>query len=104
MESKNNLETYLYNLKTSYEDTLKGKISEDDQEELKSSVEGALDVRTARSVTRWLGYMAVFGHTIMIGPFGYYDIRLIIIFGHNVFFFTFFGRDQTTTDQYSRSR
>ncbi|CAM9783123.1 unnamed protein product [Ascophyllum nodosum] len=43
VESKNNLETYLYNLKTSYEDTLKGKISEDDQEELKSSVEGALD-------------------------------------------------------------
>ncbi|CBJ33898.1 Heat shock protein 70 [Ectocarpus siliculosus] len=43
VESRNNLETYLYNLKTSYEDTLKDKMAENDLEELKSAVEGGLE-------------------------------------------------------------
>lgn len=50
VEARNNLETYLYNLKTSYEDTLKGKIPEGDLEELKTSVEGALEVCALTSV------------------------------------------------------
>lgn len=44
VESMNALETYLYNLKTSYEDSLKDKIGEDDLEELKTSVEAGLEV------------------------------------------------------------
>lgn len=44
VDARNNLETYIYNLKNSYEDTLTGKIPEDDLEELKTSVEGALEV------------------------------------------------------------
>lgn len=44
VEARNALETYLYNLKTSYEDTLKDKINSDDMEELKTSVEAALEV------------------------------------------------------------
>lgn len=44
VESRNNLETYLYNLKSSYEDSLKEKIPDDDLEELKSSVEAGLEV------------------------------------------------------------
>ena len=44
VESRNNLETYLYNLKASYEDSLKDKIAEDDLEELKSAVEAGLEV------------------------------------------------------------
>ena len=47
MEARNALETYLYNLKTSYEDTLKDKINSDDMEELKTSVEAALEVSYA---------------------------------------------------------
>ncbi|CAM9369967.1 unnamed protein product [Pylaiella littoralis] len=43
VESRNNLETYLYNLKASYEDTLKDKIAGDDLEELKNSVEASLE-------------------------------------------------------------
>lgn len=43
VESMNALETYLYNLKTSYEDSLKDKIGEDDLEELKTSVEAGLE-------------------------------------------------------------
>ncbi|CAN0487717.1 unnamed protein product [Ectocarpus sp. 8 AP-2014] len=45
VESRNNLETYLYNLKASYEDTLKDKMAENDLEELKTAVEGGLEVR-----------------------------------------------------------
>ena len=45
VESRNNLETYLYNLKSSYEDSLKDKIAEDDLEELKTAVEAGLEVR-----------------------------------------------------------
>lgn len=47
VESRNNLETYLYNLKASYEDSLKDKIAEDDLEELKSAVEAGLEVCTS---------------------------------------------------------
>ncbi|CAM9863508.1 unnamed protein product [Scytosiphon promiscuus] len=43
VESRNNLETYLYNLKTSYEDTLKDKMPADDAEELKTTVEAGLE-------------------------------------------------------------
>eukprot|EP00752_Nemacystus_decipiens_P018529 g16612.t1 len=43
VESRNNLETYLYNLKASYEDSLKDKIAEDDLEELKGAVEAGLE-------------------------------------------------------------
>lgn len=50
MESRNALETYLYNLKTSYEDSLKDKIADDDLEELKTSVEAALEVCCARQL------------------------------------------------------
>lgn len=46
VESRNNLETYLYNLKTSYEDTLKDKMPADDAEELKTAVEDGLEVST----------------------------------------------------------
>lgn len=45
MESRNNLETYLYNLKTSCEDTLKDKIGAEDLEELRSAVNAGLEVR-----------------------------------------------------------
>lgn len=44
VESRNNLETYLYNLKSSYEDSLKDKITEEDLEELKSAVQAGLEV------------------------------------------------------------
>lgn len=44
VESRNNLETYLYNLKSSYEDSLKDKIAENDLEELKTAVEAGLEV------------------------------------------------------------
>lgn len=44
MESRNNLETYLYNLKTSYEDSLKDKIAEADLEEIRNAVEAGLEV------------------------------------------------------------
>lgn len=44
MESRNNLETYLYNLKSSYEDSLKDKIPEQDLGELRSAVESGLEV------------------------------------------------------------
>ncbi|CAM9412096.1 unnamed protein product [Choristocarpus tenellus] len=43
VESRNSLETYLYNLKSAYEDTIKDKLSEEDLEELKTSVEAALE-------------------------------------------------------------
>eukprot|EP00903_Cladosiphon_okamuranus_P013268 g12372.t1 len=43
VESRNSLETYLYNLKSSYEDSLKDKIAEDDMEELKTAVEDGLE-------------------------------------------------------------
>ncbi|WP_411017954.1 hypothetical protein, partial [Salmonella sp. s39606] len=36
-------ETYMYNLKASYEDTLKDKLSEKDLEDLKASVEAGLE-------------------------------------------------------------
>ena len=44
VESRNNFETYMYNLKASYEDTLKDKLSEKDLEDLKASVEAGLEV------------------------------------------------------------
>jgi molecular chaperone DnaK (HSP70) len=42
IEAKNQLEGYLYNLRTSVEDTLKGKIPEDEAETLLSTVTAAL--------------------------------------------------------------
>lgn len=45
MEARNSLESYMYNLKTSYEDTMKDKIGADDKEELKTAVEAGLEVR-----------------------------------------------------------
>lgn len=44
VESRNNLETYLYNLKTSCEDTLKDKITAEDLEELRSAINAGLEV------------------------------------------------------------
>ena len=44
VESRNNLETYLYNLKSSYEDSLADKIAEQDLEELRSAVGAGLEV------------------------------------------------------------
>lgn len=44
VESRNNLETYLYNLKSSYEDDLKDKITDLEFEELRSAVESGLEV------------------------------------------------------------
>ncbi|CAM9916495.1 unnamed protein product, partial [Discosporangium mesarthrocarpum] len=43
VESRNSLETYLYNLKAAYEDTLKDRLSDEDREELKTTVEAALE-------------------------------------------------------------
>ncbi|CAM9406288.1 unnamed protein product [Laminaria digitata] len=43
VESRNHFETYMYNLKASYEDTLKDKLAEDDLEALKTSVEAGLE-------------------------------------------------------------
>lgn len=48
VEERNNMETYLYNLKTAYEDTLKDKIAKEDLEELEKVVKTGLEVRTAR--------------------------------------------------------
>lgn len=44
VESRNNFETYLYNLKASYEDTLKDKIAGNDLEGLKTCVDDGLEV------------------------------------------------------------
>eukprot|EP00904_Undaria_pinnatifida_P000376 jgi/Undpi1/10339/HiC_scaffold_29.g12789.m1 len=43
VESRNNFETYLYNLKASYEDTLKDKIAGNDLEGLKTCVDDGLE-------------------------------------------------------------
>lgn len=45
VESRNTLETYIYNLKVTYEDALKDKLADDDVKELKRSVEAGLEVR-----------------------------------------------------------
>lgn len=42
VEARNQLEAYLYNLKNSINDTLKGKIDESDREELSKAIEDAL--------------------------------------------------------------
>lgn len=44
VEARNDLETYIYNLKTSCEDSLKNKIAEDDLAELKAMLESGLKV------------------------------------------------------------
>lgn len=44
VESRNHFETYMYNLKASYEDTLKYKLARKDLEDLKTCVEAGLEV------------------------------------------------------------
>lgn len=56
VEARNTLETYIYNLKTSYEDSLKDKIAPDDVEKLKASVEAGLEVSRGRSTSTRMGY------------------------------------------------
>lgn len=52
MESRNSLETYIYNLKASYEDTLREKLPENDLEDLKTAAEDGLEVGSMRVVIR----------------------------------------------------
>lgn len=49
VEARNGLETYIYNLKTAYEDTLKDKVAENDLEMLKTVSEEGLEVRIVDS-------------------------------------------------------
>lgn len=44
VEARNDLETYIYNLKASCEESLKNKIAEDDLEELKAVLKAGLKV------------------------------------------------------------
>lgn len=58
VEARNNFETYMYNLKASYEDTLKDKIAEKDLEDLKTSVEAGLEVWCTQTVRVWQSFVA----------------------------------------------
>lgn len=101
VEARNALETYLYNLKTSYEDTLKDKISDDDLQELKASVEAGLEVRVIVEHTAL--FYPLLASSICVddfveciiflseGKFGTFEGATVGLAGDNLAFIDIFG-------------